>query len=75
MQTVLIILLDFTGLMDPTGNLNASFAVGMPQLGGIAFMSQSGAMCTAILDMSEKAGLGFSHFVSLGNKADLDEVR
>ena len=60
--------------MDTKSSFNASFAVGMPRLGQIAFLSQSGALCTAILDMSERAGLGFSHFVSLGNKADIDEV-
>lgn len=42
--------------------------------GQIAFMSQSGALCTAILDWSKAQGIGFSRFVSLGNKADVDEV-
>jgi acetyltransferase len=55
-------------------NLNASFAALMPLDGEIAFMSQSGAMCTAILDWSKPQGIGFSRFVSLGNKADIDEV-
>jgi acetyltransferase len=45
----------------------------MPLPGEIAFMSQSGAMCTAILDWSIPQGIGFSRFVSLGNKADVDE--
>jgi acetyl coenzyme A synthetase (ADP forming)-like protein len=62
------------GIIDTTTPLNASFAALMPEKGQIAFMSQSGAMCTAILDWSKVEGIGFSRFVSLGNKADVDEV-
>jgi len=62
------------GIISPYTPLNASFAAGMPPKGGIAFMSQSGALCTAILDWALSEGIGFSHFVSLGNKADVDEV-
>jgi acetyltransferase len=62
------------GVMDTISNLNASFAALMPNPGEIAFMSQSGALCTAILDWSKASGIGFSRFVSLGNKADVDEV-
>lgn len=62
------------GLIDTITGLNASFAVGMPQQGTIAFMSQSGALCTSILDMALADEVGFSRFVSLGNKADLDEI-
>jgi acetyltransferase len=62
------------GIIDPVSLLNASFAVGMPRQGSIAFMSQSGALCTSILDMALAEQVGFSRFVSLGNKADLDEV-
>jgi acetyltransferase len=62
------------GVIDTVSNLNASFAGLMPTKGEIAFMSQSGAMCTAILDWSKSQGIGFSRFVSLGNKADVDEV-
>ena len=62
------------GVIDTTTPLNASFAALMPDPGEIAFMSQSGAMCTAILDWSKEEGIGFSRFVSLGNKADVDEV-
>jgi acetyltransferase len=62
------------GIIDTTTPLNASFAALMPNLGEIAFMSQSGALCTAILDWSKHEGIGFSRFVSLGNKADVDEV-
>jgi len=62
------------GVIDTVSDLNASFAALMPVDGSIAFMSQSGAMCTAILDWSKPQGIGFSRFVSLGNKADVDEV-
>jgi acetyltransferase len=62
------------GIIDTTTPLNASFAALMPNKGEIAFMSQSGALCTAILDWSKNEGIGFSRFVSLGNKADVDEV-
>jgi acetyltransferase len=62
------------GIIDTTTKLNASFAALMPNPGQIAFMSQSGALCTAILDWSKSEGIGFSRFVSLGNKADVDEV-
>jgi acetyltransferase len=62
------------GIIDTTTKLNASFAALMPNPGQIAFMSQSGALCTAILDWSKNEGIGFSRFVSLGNKADVDEV-
>lgn len=62
------------GIIDTTTKLNASFAALMPNPGQIAFMSQSGALCTAILDWSKNEGIGFSRFVSLGNKGDVDEV-
>ncbi len=62
------------GIIDNVSHLNASFAALMPLPGSIAFMSQSGAVCTAILDWSVAEGIGFSRFVSLGNKADVDEV-
>lgn len=62
------------GVIDTYSNMNASFAAGMPERGNIGFMSQSGALCTAILDWSFANGIGFSRFVSFGNKADLDEV-
>src|SRR5918911_3296394 len=62
------------GVIDNITHLNASFAALMPLPGNIAFMSQSGAVCTAILDWSVAEGIGFSRFVSLGNKADVDEV-
>jgi acetyl coenzyme A synthetase (ADP forming)-like protein len=62
------------GLIDTLSSLNASFAAGMPRHGRIAFMSQSGALCTSVLDFALAQNVGFSHFVSLGNKADLNEV-
>jgi acetyl coenzyme A synthetase (ADP forming)-like protein len=62
------------GMIDTHRPLNASFAAGMPPTGEIAFMSQSGALCTAILDWALAKGIGFSRFVSLGNKADIDEI-
>ncbi|MBI3399487.1 MAG: CoA-binding protein, partial [Deltaproteobacteria bacterium] len=62
------------GLIDTNSMLNASFAKGMPPKGRIAFFSQSGALCTAILDWAIGANVGFSKFISLGNKADLSEI-
>ncbi|RDV83203.1 acetate--CoA ligase alpha subunit [Ammonifex thiophilus] len=62
------------GVMDTHTPLNASFAAGFPHRGEIAFISQSGAMLVAILDWSVREGIGFSQFVSMGNKADLDET-
>jgi len=54
-------------------NLNASFADGFPSKGNVAFISQSGAYCSAMLDWARKKGIGFSHFISIGNKAVLGE--
>jgi len=62
------------GIIDTVVGLNASFAAGMPRRGHIAFMSQSGALCTSILDMALGQGIGFSRFYSIGNKADLNEI-
>jgi acetate---CoA ligase (ADP-forming) len=62
------------GLMDTHSPINASFANGFPNRGNISFISQSGAMLVSILDWSFEMGLGFSSFISLGNKADLNEV-
>jgi acetyl coenzyme A synthetase (ADP forming)-like protein len=62
------------GLIDTIAPLNASFAAGTPKRGKIAFMSQSGALCTSILDIALAEDVGFSRFVSLGNKADLNEI-
>ncbi|MFZ2299621.1 MAG: acetate--CoA ligase family protein [Candidatus Moraniibacteriota bacterium] len=60
------------GFLRPSLGLNASFASRMPQDGSIAFFSQSGALCTAMLDLTIDS-LGFSHFASIGNKAVIDE--
>ena len=62
------------GIIDTFVPMNVSFAAGTPKSGSIAFMSQSGALCTAILDYALAETIGFSHFVSLGNKSDVDEV-
>lgn len=62
------------GLINTENSMNASFASKMPEKGDISFMSQSGAFCTAILDYAKAEHIGFRHFVSLGNKAMLDEV-
>lgn len=62
------------GMIDTLIPMNASFAAGMPRRGKIAFMSQSGALCTSVLDIALAQDVGFSRFVSLGNKADLNEI-
>jgi acetyltransferase len=62
------------GIIDTASHLNATFAASCPKKGRIAFFSQSGALCTAILDWAEQEEIGFSKFVSLGNKADIDET-
>lgn len=63
------------GVLNPATRMNASFAATLPATGSVAFLSQSGALCTAILDYSQSLGLGFSRFASIGNKALLDEVK
>ncbi len=62
------------GIIDTLCPLNATFARGMPERGKIAVMSQSGALLSAILDWAVSEEVGFSRFVSLGNKADINEV-
>jgi acetyltransferase len=61
------------GWIRPSRRLNATFAPGMPLAGGIAFLSHSGALATAILDWARDRRLGFSLFASFGNQADLTE--
>lgn len=56
-------------------DLNASFADGYPSKGNVAFISQSGAYCCAMLDWAEKKKIGFSHFISIGNKAIISEEK
>ena len=55
--------------------VNASFADGFPAQGNVAFVSQSGAYCSALMDWAREKGIGFSHFISIGNKALLAEDR
>jgi acetate---CoA ligase (ADP-forming) len=59
---------------DPSISLNASFARNMPSEGNIGFLSQSGALCTAVLDYAQSKNIGFSKFISFGNKADISEI-
>jgi acetyltransferase len=56
---------------DPAISMNATFAATKPKIGKIGFMSQSGALGEAILSMARELNLGFSHFISVGNKADI----
>jgi acetyltransferase len=60
------------GIVSSHTKLNASFATLMPLSGGLAFISQSGAICSAILDLSVKEGIGFKYFVSIGSMLDVD---
>ncbi len=62
------------GIIDTHTPVNASFSKGFPKKGNISFISQSGAMLVSIIDWSTYSDLGFSRFISLGNKADLDEI-
>lgn len=59
------------GFINPSIGLNASFAANTALPGHIAFISQSGALCTAILDWSIDQSVGFSHFVSIGSMLDI----
>lgn len=60
------------GIIVPRSKLNVSFANGTPKAGHVAFISQSGALCTSVLDWALEAGIGFSYFVSIGNTIDVD---
>ncbi len=60
------------GLLSPHARLNASFAHTGAQPGSLAFVSQSGALVTAVLDWAQGRGIGFSHCISLGEHADVD---
>jgi len=62
------------GVIVPANNLNASFAGDLPRNGAIGYLSQSGALLAAILDMANAKGIGFSKLISIGNKADIDEL-
>jgi acetyltransferase len=59
------------GIMNPLTGLNATFAASLARRGSIAFLSQSGALCTAVLDWSERNGVGFSTFISSGAMVDV----
>lgn len=59
------------GIIAPHVKLNASFAADAPQSGHIALISQSGALCTSLLDWAAKQRVGFSYFVSVGNMLDV----
>ena len=62
------------GLINTENHMNASFAHQMPEPGSISVISQSGALCTAILDWAVYRGIGLAKLVSIGNKADLTET-
>lgn len=62
------------GIINTNKKLNASFAGNMPVPGAISVFSQSGALCTAMLDMAAGRHLGFSKLISIGNKTDITEV-
>ncbi len=62
------------GVINTENQLNASFAGAMPKSGGISVFSQSGALCTVMLDLAAGRHLGLAKLISIGNKADISEV-
>ncbi len=60
------------GILVPGLSMNVSFANGMPEKGHVAFISQSGALCTSVLDWAYESHIGFSYFVSIGNSMDVN---
>ncbi len=60
------------GILVPGQSMNVSFANGMPEKGHVAFISQSGALCTSVLDWAYESHIGFSYFVSIGNSMDVN---
>jgi acetyltransferase len=60
------------GVMNPVKGMNATFAATVARAGNVAFMSQSGALCTAVLDWSLRENVGFSAFVSIGSMLDVN---
>lgn len=62
------------GTMNLENGFNTTFIRGVPDTGHIAFISQSGAICGAVVDFVMGKGIGFSHFVSMGNEADVNET-
>ncbi len=61
------------GMIDTHSRVNASFAAGMPSKGNIGFFSQSGALGIVVLDLALAEDIGFSKFISMGNKADISD--
>ena len=59
------------GVMSTVSGLNATYTSSAPRAGSVAFISQSGALCNAVLDWSHKMNVGFSHFVSVGSMIDI----
>ncbi len=62
------------GIMCVQKKLNASFGGDLPAPGGISYISQSGSLMSAVIDMAGAAGVGFSKLASIGNKADVNEL-
>jgi len=62
------------GIISTHDKLNASFGGDLPAEGGTCYISQSGALLAAIIDMAQDRGIGFSKLISIGNKADLNEL-
>lgn len=62
------------GLINPGHHVNACFGSDLPAVGEIGYISQSGALLAAILDMANDKGIGFSKLVSIGNKVDVNEL-
>lgn len=62
------------GIISTPNKMNATFTDDYPSMGGVAITSQSGAMGTIVLDWAKSTRVGFSHFISVGNKLDIDEV-
>ncbi len=60
------------GVIVPEHRMNASFAHSLPKSGNIAFISQSGALCSSVLDWALEGRIGFSYFVSIGNALDIE---
>ncbi|MBN2172826.1 MAG: bifunctional acetate--CoA ligase family protein/GNAT family N-acetyltransferase [Bacteroidales bacterium] len=60
------------GIVVPGLNMNVSFATEMPKKGHVGFISQSGALCTSVLDWANESNIGFSYFVSIGNSMDVN---
>ena len=62
------------GVISTRNNMNATFTDDFPRSGAVAISSQSGAICTVVLDWAKSTRIGFSQFISVGNKLDIDEA-